>query len=239
MKSALFIRYLIPSIVFLASTFHSLAQTKNIAIVSLADTTIVNQHIGVTIFGNFTDTLHLDLSVTNYLEQQLQKYLSTTYTVNIVHLPDSVTKGKQELKGSWGMHKEIKQWLSDSQNQYDIVIFTFGGLIPRETLIIVPDKTSGFYSRGRNKGLYTTIYFAAYRTKNQAELEYYMGCKLISPLKDFKLPDDNRSLTPGMLEMIQTGLIKLFETRIIDFLTKTYLVPQKTIDSMYSGETMK
>jgi hypothetical protein len=238
MKSSLFLRYLILSVVFFANTLCSVAQTK-IAIVSLADTTIVNQHVGLTIFGNFTDTLHLDLAVSRYLEQELQKYLSPTYTVSIVHLPDSVTKGKRELFGAWGIHKEIKEWLSDCRDQYDIVIFTYSTGFAPEMNIPVPKNTSGLYSRGRTKGFYTTIFFGAYRTKNLEDLEYYAGSKLISPLKEFELPEDNRSLTPEMLDMVKTGLTKHFNSRIVQFLTKTFLVAQNNIDRINSDATLK
>jgi hypothetical protein len=239
MKSTLFLRFLLSCIVFFAGMYSSLAQIKNIAIVSLADTTIVNQHIGLTIFNNFTDTLHLNLALSSHLEQELKKYLSQTYTATIVTLPDSVSKGKREFVNFWGIHKEIKQWISDCRNQYDIVIFTYNSGIPLETNILVPDNTSGVYSRGRNKGFYTTIYYAAYRTKNLAALEFYIGGKLISPLEDFKFPEDNRSFTPEMLDKIKAGLIKHIDNKLVQFLTKSYLVPQSVIDGINSDAALK
>jgi|WetSurMetagenome_2_1015567.scaffolds.fasta_scaffold204466_1 hypothetical protein len=237
MKTIFFLRPLVIGILFFAISIYSPAQTK-IAIVSLADSTLVNQHVGVTIFGNFTDTLHLDFSAVSYVEQQLHKYLAPYYTVSSVKLPDSATNGKSGLFGNWGINKAIKKWIGDSQNLYDIVIFTYSGGIPTELNMLVPENTSGLYSRGRNEGFYTTIFFKAYRTKNLEEIEYYnYGGKLVSPLEDFRLPDDNRSLTPEMLEMTKTGLAKHLDSKVVRFLTKTYFVDQQKIDNVNSADT--
>lgn len=232
--------YLFFIVAFLFASVCSQAQTSRIAIVSLADTTIVNHHLGLTIFTNFTDTLHIDLSVSKYIEQQFKNYLSPYYTVSIVHLPDSVAKGKSELYGNWGINKLIKKWIGDCRNKYDLVIFTYSTGIPTETNIGVPKNTSGLYSKGRTEGFYSTIFFVAFRTNNLEKIEYYLPWgKFILPLKEFKLPDDNRSLTPEMLDMIKTGLANYLDYRVIHYLTKTYIVDQNKIDNVNSGTRFK
>ncbi len=231
MKPINLFRYLIFTALSVSISVTSTAQISRIAIVSLADTTIVNHHVGM--MEATTDVLHLDFSVNAFIELQLKKYLSLMYNVSVVRLPDSIMHENKELYGAWSMNKAIKKWIVDSKNQYDLVIFTFSGGFPYEQNILVPKQTSGLYSRGRTAGFYTTIFFAAYRTNNMEPLNYFgLGGKLISPLTEFKLPDDKRSLTPEMLAMIKIGFTRHMDSRIKHFLTKTFLVDQDRIDSI-------
>lgn len=204
---------------------YSTAQISKIAIISLEDTTIVHKHVGLTAFANYTDTLNLNIPVKQQLEQQVSKTLSQKYEVSIInHLPDSITY-RQKIWG--GLSKNFKNWISTLKDQYDLVIIIDNLTIPRETNMIVPNNSSGLYSRGRNMGFYTSITFLAYRTANLEKLEYYnMGGKFITPFKDFKLPKDKQTFTPEMLDLVKAGFIKHLDTRVEHFLTKTYLITQ-------------
>jgi hypothetical protein len=230
MRDMNLLHYLTLSLTLAICISNSSAQTSKVAIISLADTTIVHQHVGSTLFSNFTDTLHLDVAVTQHLKQQLSKYLSQKYDVSMVgQLPDSVLSPSEKIFSNWGgLKKEVKKWLTD---RYDFVIFIRNRTIPRETNMIMPDNTSGLYTRGRTIGFYTTITFLAYRTSNFQKLEYYdIGGKFLMPVKNLKLPEDKRTFTPEMQVIIEDGFKKYLDSRVEYFLTKTYLVPQNQID---------
>ena len=65
-------------------TFNLQAQTSRIAIVSVADTTIIHQHVGFTVFTNFIDTMSINFSIIGHLEKKLLTYLTPGYTVTVV-----------------------------------------------------------------------------------------------------------------------------------------------------------
>jgi len=233
MKSTNSLFFLILSALLFVCVVHSSAQSTKIAIVSMEDTLLVNQHVGFTIFANFTDTLHLDLPIAMHVEQQLQKYLAPTYDISFIELPDSIIGNKKEIYGLWGMNKKIKKWISDSKDKYDYVIFTYNTSIPREMNVIVPDKTSGLYSGPIYSSYFTSISFLAFKTENMSDLKYYeLGGKFMTQNKEFKLPKDKKSFTPEMLELIKVGFMKHLDSRIEHFLTKTFLVPQNRIDEI-------
>jgi len=223
------------SLILSISVAYSSAQTSKVAIVSISDTTIVHQHVGVTLFANFTDTLHLDIAVKQHIDEYLKKYLSTKYEVSIIdHLPDSVFSTRKGISNDWTrLRKDVKKWLTSVKDQYDWVIFIDNRSIPREMNVLIPDNTSGIYTRGKYAAFYTTITFVLYRTSNLQETEYYyLGGKLIEQTKNFKLPEDKKTFTPEMLFTIKNGLIKYLDSRVEYFLAKTYLVPQNQIDEI-------
>lgn len=220
--------------IFFISSISVTAQTSKIAIVSLEDTTLINQHVGFTVFSNFTDTLQLHLPVRQYVEQRLFRYLSTNYEVSFLNLPDSVYTSRKSIYSAWsGLSKEVKRWMTNLKDQYNLIIFVNNIDIPREMNFIAPPKTSGVYSRGRVFGCFTSISFFAYRTSNLNELEYYnLGGKIVSELKDVSIPEDKRSFTPEALELIKAGLLKHLDSRIVHFLSKTFLVSQQDMDNI-------
>lgn len=233
MKLTVLLRHISLSVLLAFTTAYSSAQTSKIALIFIADTTIVHQHVGTTAFTNFTDTLHLDVAAKQHIGEQLKRYLSRSYEVNMVNLPDSVYSEKKGLYGGFGLSKEVKAWLTASKSQYDFAIFIDNMEIPSEINLLIPRKTSGLYTRGKTIGCYTTINFSAYRTSSLKLLEYYtLGGKLVTPLENFKLPEDKQTFTPDMLLILKDGLIKHLDSRVEFFLTKTFLVPQNKIDEI-------
>lgn len=238
MKPKTPLRTLAISFMLLLSMGCSFAQNQRIAIVSIEDTTIVHQHVGTTIVGNFTDTLTLDIAVKQHIENQLKKYLSRNYAVSIINLPDSVTSSSKGIYSKWGgLKSEAKSWLTVMKEQYDFVIFVNNTNIPREMNLLVPQNTSGFYTRGRTSAFYTTISFVPYRTSTLQKIEYYeLGGKLLTPIKDFNLPEDKRTFTPEMLSTLKDGIIKHLDSRVEYFLVKTYFAAQNLIDEIKASE---
>jgi hypothetical protein len=207
------------------------AQTTKIAIVSVADTTLIYQHLGFTAFTNFIDTIHINFSIVNHLEKELQTYLTPTYSVTIVQLPDSVLKVKNGFF-SQARTKKIKQWIKNSNDLYNIVI-VIDNMGLSENYRPMHDNTSGLFSRMTYLFYYSTVSFFAYRTSNLKPLEYYnQGGEFLKPVKNFKLPEDKRSFTPEMMNLINEGFKSYLDSRVEHFLTKSYLVPQSKIDEI-------
>ncbi len=199
------------------------SQTKKIALLSMEDTTIVHQHLGTTAFTNFTDTLHLDIPLANYVQNKLVGWMSTNYDVTIVKVPDSIRKHAISF---WGRSKEFKRWYDGMRVGYDFIVVVSNTTIPTEMNLRIPENSSGFYSRGPLHGPYTTIDFNIYRAETNKLMEYYnLGGNLVTQLKDFKMPENKRSFTPEMLTEIKKELLKHMDTRIKYFLNHTYIVP--------------
>jgi hypothetical protein len=239
MKPILFLRCLVVGCLFFVLSLNSSAQIKRIAILSFEDTLTVHRHVGLTLFANFTDTLNLNIAVTKYFEKRLFTYLSPNYKVSIIHLPDSITRITDGLYGAWGVHKLVKKWIGNSKDKYDLIIFVINYQIPREWNLLVPDRSSGIYSKLGKVGFYSTISFLSFYTSNLAKLEYYptAGSMIVTPFENFELPKDKRSFTPEMITSIREGLINHFDYRIGDFLTSTFLVDIKTINRIKANTT--
>jgi len=229
MKQTNVLRKLTLGIIFLFSIAYSSAQISKIAIISLEDTTLVNRHVGITAFSNFIDTLNLDIAVKQHIEQQLVKKLSLKFEVSIINqLTDSFVY-RPKIWG--GFTKNFKNWMTNMKDQYDLVIIINNLSMPIETML--PNNTSGLFSKIKFMGFYTTITFDAYHTSDLKELEYYnMGGKFVTPCKSFKLPNDKKTFTPEMIDLIKEGFIKHLDSRVDHFLTKTYLMTQSDIDEI-------
>lgn len=235
MKRTILLRNLTVGLVLFTSIAYSSAQTSKVAIISLADTTIVHQHVGTTIFANFTDTLHLDIAMKQCINGYLKKYLTAKYEVSIIEqLPDSVFSARKGIFGDWtGLRKEVRKWLASVKDQYDFVIFIDNISVPREMNLLIPDNTSGIYTRGKRVAFYTTVTPVLYRTSDLRELEYYyLGGKFVRQIENFKIPEDKKTFTTEMSLQIKEGMIKYIESRVEYFLSKTYLIPQNQIDEM-------
>ena len=205
------------------------AQTTKICIVSAADTTFLHQHVGLTIFNNFTDTIPINFSIIHHLEKKLQDYLNPDYSVSFVQFPDSVISAKNGFFSS-AKTKKIKQWITTKKDIYDLVI-VIDNMELSENNRMIPKYTSGIFSRGSNVAYYTTISFFAYRTSNLKMLEYYHeGGDFLKLDKGFKLPEDKKSFTPEMMNYLYDGFRNYLDSRVEHFLAKTYLVPQDRID---------
>ena len=212
-------------------TFNLQAQTSRIAIVSVADTTIIHQHVGFTAFTNFIDTMSINFSIIGHLEKKLLTYLTPGYTVTVVQLPDSVLKAKNGLFSS-AKSKKIKQWIKYSKDLYDVVI-VIDNMGLSENYRPMRDNTSGFFSRTSYISYYSTISYFGYRTSNLKPLEYYnQGGEFMKPVRNFKLPEDKRSFTPEMKTFLFEGFRNYLDSRVEYFLTKSYMVSQDKIDAV-------
>jgi hypothetical protein len=69
MRHTNLLRNLTFGLVLIFNIVYSSAQTSKVAIISLADTTVIHQHVGLTILANFTDTLNLNIAVKQHIEQ--------------------------------------------------------------------------------------------------------------------------------------------------------------------------
>ena len=207
------------------------AQTSKIAIVSVADTTVIYHHVGLTVFTNFIDTLHLNFSMIGQMEKTLHSYLDSVYSVKVVQLPDSVMKVKNGFF-SQARTKKIKQWIRSSKDLYDFVI-VIDNMGLSENDRPMRSNTSGFFSRISYISYYSTISFFGYRTSNLKPLEYYnQGGEFLKPIKNFKLPEDRRSFTPEMRTFLYDGFKNYLNSRVEYFLAKSYLIPQDKIDAI-------
>lgn len=199
-------------------------QTKKILIVPMADTSLVTCRVGLTVFSNKADSLPLDLALGKFIENKLVNYLTGTYSVSIEYPPAEIAK---KPYGAFGKTKEFKKWLEDHQAGTDVVILIHN--IDIRNILMdapIPNSTSGFYSRGRSHGVFTSISFQAYTTHNNRVLEYYEQNKAFVNLKDFKMPKDKGDFDQASLEVIRSEMCKLQDNRIKYFLSKTYLMPE-------------
>ena len=207
------------------------AQTSKIAIVSVADTTILHRHAGLTVLTNFRDTMSINFSMIGHIEKKLQTYLVPGYTITVVLLPDSVLKAKNGYFSS-DKSKKLKQWIKNSKDLYDFVI-VIDNIELSEVYRYIPKNSSGLLSRPSFLSYYTTITFNGYRTSNLKALEYYHeGGEFLKPIKNFKLPEDKKTFTPETMELINIGFRKYLDSRVEYFLSKTYMVPQDKIDAI-------
>jgi len=212
-------------------TINSRAQTHKIAIVSVADTTFIHQHVGLTIFTNFTDTLPINFSIVNHLEKRLQAYLNPGYSVKVVQLPDSVLRAKNGFFNQ-ARTKKIKQWIKNSKDLYDFVI-VIDNMELAENYRPMRNNTSGVFSRISYFSYYSTISFFGYHTSSLKPLDYYhQGGEFTSHIENFKLPEDKRSFTPEMMTVIYDGFKRYLDKRVEYFLAKSYLLPQDKIDAI-------
>ncbi len=200
------------------------AQTKKILIVSLEDTTMVHGHLGITAFKNYKDSLRISFPFSKYIEDKLSGYLKTSFETHIINAPTEI---REKAFGFWGQSKEYKEWIKEVGKGYDnLIIINNIDINKGMRNPLMPTNTSGFFSRGSTRGVFTTISLDAYQTSNNQKLEYdNFGCKFFKILKDFKMPEDKRTFDEQMLETIQNELIELIDIKIKYFLANTYTIP--------------
>ena len=231
MKPAHFLSYLVISFTCFTFSFNTQAQIRNIAIVSVADTTCIHRHVGLTAFTNFIDTLHVNFPIIHQIEGKLMTYLSQKYTVSVVQLPDSVLAVKNTFFSS-KRDKKIKQWITYNMDLYDLVI-VIDNMELSENYRMIPKYTSGIYSGSYYASYFSTMTFYAYRSSNLKPLDYYHeGGKFMQENKDFKIPNHKKSITPEMMILVNDGFKSYLDQRVEYFLVKSYLFPQDRIDVM-------
>lgn len=202
------------------------SQINKVGIVFDADTTLICQYIGLTIFSNSTNELPLDVNMKDFIVQNLKSYLETEYAVDVIELPDSLrNKGIGMFDSDVG--RKTRKWAKTKNKDYNIIVFIRNQEIPRVWNVIVPQNTNGLYSRKKSRGfLYTTITFHACRTSNAELLEYYnLGGGLLYKLKNFEWPKDKKTFTPETLTFLGEEYKKYLDQRLKHFLSKTYLIP--------------
>lgn len=201
------------------------AEKTRIGIVFDADTTIVNQYIGFTMFSNSTDSSLIQINLKEHIINKLKSHLEVKYDVDLISLPDSLqNKGIGFLEG--GLGKKLSKWGNTKKEDCDIIIFIRNQTFPREWNILVPPNTSGIYARRKNVYLYTTITFYAYQTEKNKVLDYYtFGGDYLHHLKGFRLPRERAEIDNEMLNFLNDEYVKYLDQRIEDFLTKSFLVP--------------
>lgn len=218
MKSSSFIYRVLLIFSFFTFALSAFSQTKKALIVSLEDTVLVNCHVGFTAFTNSSEPLKIDIPLGNYIKNKLKEYLSQRYEVGFAYPTPEM--GKKQSK-------EFKSWLQEKQKGYDVLILIRNIDISNEMLNApIPKFTTGFYSRGRMHGVYTSISFEARKVENNQRLEYYESHKAFENIKDFKMPKDKNTFDEASLEIIKDALLKHQDTRIKYFLANTYLVPE-------------
>ena len=200
------------------------AQTNRIIVVPIEDTTLVDCHVGATLFSNSVKPLNINIPMAKYIENKLNEYLSTKYEVTIACPPAEITR---KAYGFLEKSKEFKSWLNEKQKSFDIVILIRNIDIRNELMNApIPTGTSGFYRRGRMHGVYTTISFQAYRVSNGETFEYYESHKAFSIIKNIKLPKGKEEFDESSLHLIEEEMYKLQDSRIKYFLGNTYLIPE-------------
>lgn len=201
------------------------AQKSKIGIVFDADTTLVTQHIGFTIFSNSTDSSLIKLHLKEHIIQKLKSHLEVKYIVDIIPLPDSLRNIQIGLLES-GIGKKLSRWGNTKKEEYDIIIFIRNQVFPSEWNILVPQNTSGIYSRRKDVYLYTTITFYAYRTEKNKLLDYYnLGGDYLHRLKGFKLPKEQKDIDSETLNYLKEEYENYLDQRIEHFLSKSFLIP--------------
>jgi len=145
MKPTLLLCRILLSITCFVFSFNCQAQITKIAIVSVADTTCIHRHVGLTAFTNFIDTIPMSFPIIHHMEGKLMTYLSQKYSVSVVQLPDSVLKVKDTFFSS-ARTKKIKQWIKNSYELYDLVI-VIDNMELSENYRLIPKYTSGIYSK--------------------------------------------------------------------------------------------
>lgn len=201
------------------------AQKSKIGIVFDADTTLVNQYIGLTIFSNSTDSSLIDIHLKEYIIHKLKSHLEVKYDVDLISLPDSLKNTQIGLLES-GIGRKLSRWGNTKKEEYDIIIFIRNQIFPYEWNILVPQNTSGIYTKRKSVYLYTTITFYAYRTEKNKLLDYYnLGGDYLHHLKGFKLPREQEEIDSEMLNYLEEEYEKYLDQRIEHFLSKSFLIP--------------
>lgn len=212
------------------------AQKRTIGIVFDADTTLVLEHVGLTIFNNKTNPLPINISISQYIENKLLEHLGNKYEVSICKLPDSLQHVSLNIFEEGGIGKKLTKWAKSKKDEYDIVLF-----IRNENLsnilynFVAQRNSSGIYSRKNRVSLYSSITFFAYMNYiPKPKLLNYTGSEsvILKHLKGFKLPKDKSSLPPEMLDFIKYEFEKYLDSRIEHYIIKTSLLGPNQKDTI-------
>lgn len=210
-------------------SFNSTAQTKRVGIVFMADTTLIHQYIGFTIFENSTKPLPLDIALSEYIKKSLQSYLTPDYKVGICELPDTLKDVKMGILET-GVGKKLSRWAESKNDEYDVIIFVKNMNAAFGYNSSVSAKGSGICTKIKNVYIYSTISYYAYDTTKAKLMGYNnSGGDFLYQLKGVKLPKNIEDLTPEMIDYFTYELKKYINSRIEYFISKSKLMTQDEV----------
>ncbi len=234
MKSKNVLKLLLVTLLLSVWSFNSTAQSKKIGVVFMADTTLVHQKIGLTIFENSTKPLPLHIALSGYIEKSLQNYLTPEYSINISELPDSLKNVKMGILES-GIGKKLSRWANTKNGEYDIIIFIKNMDAAFGYNSSVSAKASGILTKTKSIYLYSTISYYAYDTTKEKLMGYNnKGGDFLYQLKGVNLPKDLKDLTPEMVDYFTFEFKKYINSRIEYFISKSKLMTQNEITAKLS-----
>lgn len=201
----------------------SINAQKRIAIVNVADSSVVFQKRGVTIFGNSNANLSLNFSIPQYIDSTLISYLK-----NGGYEPNIIQYYKSDLH--YRLNKETKQWISNLKDSFNLIIFIDNFDIPSEFIgANGPKNSTGIFQTNgirKSNSYFSTIGYSAWTIPQLKSLDYYaLGGKLFLPEKKLELPDKVEMLNKSDIDALSNGLKKYLDYRIRYFLVKSYILP--------------
>lgn len=208
----------------------TIAQTSRIAIINLADSTLIYKHTGYTLFKNGADIFDCQFNSKSYIDEELTRILSLKYSVRFQSIPNSLLSPNGSIYNSADIKKEIKIWISNLKDQFDYIIFIETGeqedlMDPKKQKL----KASGLYSRGDPTkswvAVFSTINFTLIRTSNSETIDYERSnMEYLLPIKEYQFSRENLLIDPEMLPVIKEELTKLLDYKLEYFLSNSFLV---------------
>ena len=206
------------------------AKIRRVAIVNVIDTTLIHNHLGVTIFTNKIDTFACQLSCKDFIDMELSRYLNEYYEVSYISMPDSLRVKVRSINNEWGyITKAAKPWILGLRDKYDLVIYVEN--VPKSNLSLknVVLQSNGLYTAGSIFGIYvyaySTISFTAINTRDLDILDYEQGLmKYIIPIRKNEYFGNKIEINPIMLPLIKSKLENLMDSQIEYFLTNSGLI---------------
>jgi hypothetical protein len=231
LKQMLFRTWRLALFVFLLfQSEKSFAQLSRIAVVNLADSSLVYKHIGFPGFKDNTDTFNCSFNCIEYLDKEITRLLSIRYSVTLITIPPSLLASNGSIYASLDIKKEVTSWIAGFKDQYDYIVFIETG--EKDDLLDSKKQKlhgSGLYSRGNPPNswvaVFSTIRFSLVRTSDAKNLDYESsGMDYIFPIKEYQFSRDDVLIDPEMLPVIKAELSKLLDYKMEYFLTNSFLM---------------
>ena len=219
---------------------NTFAQPSRIAIVNLADSNLIYKHVGFTGFKDKADTFDCQLNCKKYIDQELNRILSSRYTVSFISVPESVLSPNGSIYNSLNSNSETRSWITNAKDLYDFIIFVETG--QQDDLMDTKKqkiRSCGLYSRGNPSkswvAIFCTTSFTAIRPSNLEAVDYdFAAMDYVMPITDYQFSRQNLLIDTDMLPLIRTDLIKLIDYKLEYFLTNSFLMPNADFDKIKS-----
>lgn len=232
MKQTIFlVSRLMLFILFLLANGSVFSQPSGIGIVNLVDSNLIYKHVGLPGFKDKLDTFDCRFNCKKYIDQEIERILSTRYNISFISRPASLVSPNGNITNLLNVNKDVQTWITRLKNQFDFIIFIETG---EQTDIMDPKKqklrSSGLYSRG-NAGknwvaVFNTNSFTAIRTANLEIVHYDLnGMEFLFPIPNFQFSRQGELIDPEMLPLIRSELIRLIDYKLEFFLTDSYIMP--------------